>query len=260
VDFIGIPAAATSYWEIKDAGPERAFILSVYADKERRPAMLERKFDRQKTRGRVLLLTTAFDATLAPQWHDYLQSSFYLTLAKKVVGYLSGDMLDASFNHLCLPQQPVLVPLPPEGRFPHYVLHGPGLLGQAGLIARSEGQNELRLGQAVLPGNYTLASGDDKWKTGFSLNVPSEECRLTPVPSAQIEALFGPDSVLPIGHNINFREALQGHWNQPVELLPWLMVLLLLVLAVENLLANKFYRRAKTEGEPADAQKLQIAN
>jgi hypothetical protein len=259
VDFLRPPATATSYWEIIGAEPERAFILSVYDDKERRPALLERKFDRQKISGRVLLLTTAFDAahsTPPARWHDYLQSSFYLTLAKKVVGYLSGDLDDGFFNHLCRPQQPVLVTLPPEGRFPHYVLHGPGLVGQAGLIARGEGQNELRLGQAVLPGNYTLTSDDEKWKTGFSLNVPSEECRLTPVPSAQIEALFGPDSVLPIGHNINFREALQGHWNQPVELLPWLMILLLLVLAVENLLANKFYRRVPQEAAETAKEKV----
>jgi hypothetical protein len=35
-----------------------------------------------------------------------------------------------------------------------------------------------------------------------------------------------------------------------LELLPWLMVGLLLVLAVENLLANKFYRR---ESEPTSS-------
>jgi hypothetical protein len=36
---------------------------------------------------------------------------------------------------------------------------------------------------------------------------------------------------------------LAGHWNEPLELFPYLMVLLLFVLALENLLANKFYRR-----------------
>jgi hypothetical protein len=47
----------------------------------------------------------------------------------------------------------------------------------------------------------------------------------------------------------SLREALQGHWSQPVELFPWLMILLLLVLAVENLLANRFYRQAPAEAE-----------
>jgi hypothetical protein len=36
-----------------------------------------------------------------------------------------------------------------------------------------------------------------------------------------------------------------------VELFPWLMILLLIALAVENLLANRFYRREEpTPGEP----------
>src|SRR5262249_42648475 len=121
-----------------------------------------------------------------------------------------------------------------------------------GVISRGEAQNELRIGQALMPGNYLLVGGNDEWRTGFSMNVPPEESNLTQVPVPEIEKLFGPGSVLPVGHNINFKDALQGHWSQPVELLPWLMILLLLVLAVENLLANKFYRRAPQETtEPA---------
>ena len=44
-------------------------------------------------------------------------------------------------------------------------------------------------------------------------------------------------------------EALSGHWSEPMELFPWLMVALLLLLAVENLLANKFYKRDTTDAE-----------
>jgi len=32
------------------------------------------------------------------------------------------------------------------------------------------------------------------------------------------------------------------NWNEPIELFPWLMIGLLFLLAVENLLANRFYR------------------
>src|SRR5262249_3080646 len=90
---------------------------------------------------------------------------------------------------------------------------------------------------------YTVVDTGNKWRTGFSVNVPPEESNLTQVPPEQIEALLGPKAVLPVGHNINFRDALQGHWSQPVELLAYLMNGLLLFLAVENLLANKFYRK-----------------
>ena len=40
-------------------------------------------------------------------------------------------------------------------------------------------------------------------------------------------------------------EILSGRFTQPIELFPFLMILLLLVLAGENLLANKFYRRKR---------------
>jgi hypothetical protein len=81
---------------------------------------------------------------------------------------------------------------------------------------------------------------------GFSINARPEECQLTRDPELvkKIEAVLGPDTVLAVGHTATLHDALQRHWRQPVELFPWLMIALLLVLAVENLLANKFYRRS----------------
>ncbi len=246
IDFIRIPPTAVRYWDVTiEPGDKTTYVLATYADTEKRPALLERR----RERGRVLLFTTAFDRINAPNWNDYLTSSFYVALVKRTVGYLSGDAADASLNHLCRPGQPVLVTLPPEGRFPNYVLDGPGLLGQAGLVSRGESQNELRLMQAVNAGNYVLVDSGNKWKTGFSLNVPPEESNLSQVPIEQIESLLGKGAVLPVGHNINFKEAVQGHWSQPVELLPYLMIALLLALAVENVLANRFYRRPPQENE-----------
>ena len=52
-----------------------------------------------------------------------------------------------------------------------------------------------------------------------------------------------------LGQNRKLRDALEGQFRQPVELFPWLMILLLLVLAVENLLANRFYRQTRRRAE-----------
>ena len=76
-----------------------------------------------------------------------------------------------------------------------------------------------------------------------SVNLPPGESDLARLSNEQIEALFGAESVLPIGGGKNFRDALEGHWKQPLELFSLLMCLLLLALAMENLLANKFYRQ-----------------
>src|SRR5262249_42539271 len=93
------------------------------------------------------------------------------------------------------------------------------------------------------PGNYSLVDPDDKMTAAFSVNLPPGESELARTPDDQIEGLFGTGSILTLGFETSFRDALQGHWSQPVELFPWLMIVLLLALAVENLLANKFYKQ-----------------
>ncbi len=99
--------------------------------------------------------------------------------------------------------------------------------------------------QAEAPGNYVIKGlADDKLPLGaFSVNVASEESDLTRVPVQEIESLLGPGAVVPVGRSAKLREALNNHWNEPVELFPLFMVIVLILLAVENLLANKFYRR-----------------
>jgi hypothetical protein len=49
---------------------------------------------------------------------------------------------------------------------------------------------------------------------------------------------------LQVGRSISLKDALFGLRPPPVELLPWLMIAVLIVLTVESLLANRFYRRA----------------
>src|SRR5262249_30887346 len=96
--------------------------------------------------------------------------------------------------------------------------------------------------QAVQPGNYAL-EGDGKRVAAFSVNMPQEETDLRRLPVAEVEALFGKGAVVPVDVRADLRTAMSGQWSQPGELFPVLMVVLLCVLAVENLLANKFYRR-----------------
>jgi hypothetical protein len=77
----------------------------------------------------------------------------------------------------------------------------------------------------------------------FSINVRPEECQLARVPPERVEEYLGRESVISLDRAANLNVAVQGRYKQPIELLPLLMLLLLVVLAVENLLANRFYRR-----------------
>src|SRR5205807_7642237 len=160
----------------------------------------------------------------------YLTSSFYLVLVHETVGYLAGAAEAGSFNHVS--GQTINVALPATPQAPTYTLTGPGLKPAETLVPRAEGQGELSITQAVTPGNYKLLSADGNWSASFSVNVAPEESQLSRVPAEQIEQLLGAGAVLPVGQGANFREVLQSHWNQPVELFPWLMILLLLALAV----------------------------
>src|SRR5262249_8017272 len=85
------------------------------------------------------------------------------------------------------------------------------------------------------PGNYTLRNDDGEALAWFSINLPPEESDLTKVPTAEIEAVLGPNAVL--------ADVVGGQISHPLEMLPSVMLVLLFLLAVENLLANKFYRR-----------------
>jgi hypothetical protein len=245
VIFLKNPPVAHKYWEVT---PLAAHVIVSYGDAKALPALLEKNVDRTKTRGRVLLYTTALDVThltSQPTWNDYLATSFYLVLVNKTVGYLAGDADEAGL--LFLAGQAPRVLLPAKPRFPTYTLQGPQLSPTDAVVSRADAQGELMLPQAVTPGNYTLLGGDGRRTASFSVNLPPDESLLSRVPPEQIEALFGPGAVLAVGHSINLQDALQGHWSQPLELGPGLLIALLFVLALENLLANRFYRRETPE-------------
>ncbi|HKB41969.1 MAG TPA: VWA domain-containing protein, partial [Gemmataceae bacterium] len=238
---------AVRYWEAQADGG----VIVPYADEAHHPALLER----QLGQGRVLLFTTGMDARKDKDdrwyWNNYNASSFLFVLINESVAYLVGDLERPSLNRVC--GEPVHVELPATPRFPFYTLTGPGITGATATVTRPADQNTVPITQAALPGNYTLADKDNPRVAGFSLNVKSDECQLGRVDVARITDLLGADSVLPVDRAVDLRDMLQGHWKQPIELLPYLMMLLLLVLALENLLANKFYRNQDQAASTAEA-------
>jgi hypothetical protein len=251
IGFLKVPPTVSRYWEVQPGRSENVIVR--YADAKKRPALLESRFDSRKVRGRVMLFTVPLDDRHIDgegRWSDYLQGfvPFYVALAKKTLGYLAGDGEDLSLNFRA--GQLVTVPLPAVPRFATYVLQGPGVSGSEAIVKRADQQSDLLINQAAVPGNFLVVGGENTWKTGFSMNVPPGESQLEPVPVEEIEALFGEGAVLPITQNVGLREALQSHWSQPIELLPWLMILVVVLLAIESLLANKFYRRTDGASEP----------
>jgi hypothetical protein len=249
--FMVFPPKTMRYWAVRPVDDK--YVIATYAGEGNRAALLMKTFPHGRKAGRVVLFTTAMDDrplhdNKDRRCNNYLETPFYFTLANKLLDYLAGGADAVNYNYGVGQTVPIVLPATP--RFPMYTLQGPGL-GAGAVIPLAANQGELKLTQAVQPGQFTLTSSDGQWKTGFSANISAGECNLTRLPKEKIEAVFGPNSVLAPGHNTGFKDALQEHWTQPVELFPWLMILLLLALALENLLANRFYRKEEPPpGEP----------
>ncbi len=249
------PRRAWKYWEVQPASDATVIVRYYDAtdERQRRPAVLERGVpdprDNGKIKGRVVLLTTRLDVPTSeqPPWNDYWESEgsrWYVVFPYLLARYLAGDLGDANFNHLA----GTIVTLPlPKGQLPRgskAILEGPGVVGSDQIIDLGEQQTELRLGPPLLaaPGNYTVSLDAVRWREGFSLNVAAEDCQLERVPIAAIEEVAGPGSVVPLEKGRTLREMIETVLGGPIDLFPWLLIAVLLLLAAEGVLANRFYR------------------
>jgi hypothetical protein len=127
------------------------------------------------------------------------------------------------------------------------VLDGPGIDGDLALIDVDSKQAELpidprRTGQ---PGNFRVSVDAANWSDGFSLNAPADESTLDKVPADAIEEVTGKDTVVPLDRNVKLADMLKVIANQPIDLFPWLLIAVLLLLATEGLVANRFYRKVR---------------
>ncbi len=254
IDFLKYPPRARKFWEVEPVSAPGVSVVVRYDENDdpakRRPALLERAVG--KAGGKVVLLTTRMDVPLPGQeeWHDYWRtegSSWFAVFPSLVVKSLAGDTADANFNHPT--GQTVPVPLPrgdlPTGPAARLVLDGPGVSGADAEIPLAGRQTELRLGppRTDVPGNYTVSTPDRKWTDGFSLNVPAEEGVLDKVPAAAVEELTGAGTVIPVEKDLKLSDLFARRFTQPVDLFPWLLIGVLLLMAVEGLVAGRFYRK-----------------
>jgi hypothetical protein len=230
---------AKHYWLMKPF--DRKSVVVRYEDDE--PAILDRVLP--NAAGKVLLLTTPMDS--GKEWNNYYDRNrwFYPGLAWLYARYLCKEPGDAKFNFQFGGDPPVVNQ---TQAFQKYVLSS----GDSAEEIRFDEKGKWVGDRLPRAGNYTLSGtnpGETKALHKFSINVPGEECDLTRVPVADIEELLGADSLLPQDSRRNIIDTLP--WDEPIELFPWLMILMLFLLALENLLANRFYRQ-EPAGEASD--------
>ena len=252
VDFLLNPRRAWKFWEV-EASPEA--VVARYDDSpdatKRRPAVLERE---TPGGGKVLLLTTRMDSPWDAErkWHDYYDSagsSWDIVFPNLLARYLAGDAAEGLFQYTA--GRAVPVPLPKGGdAAKSLVFEGPGVRPEEATPKLDPGQAEWRLPpeRTRTPGNYALRTEDRSWQEGFSLNAPAEESNLAKVDPAAIEALTGPGAIVAVGKDFDLGALLAGK-SADLPLLPWLLLAVLTLFALEGVLANRFYRLGRSPGE-----------
>ncbi len=156
------------YWKVKPLEKDEGVIAWYAVGKEKPPALVEKSLDQ----GRVVLFTVVMDDRQFDRdnrdWHNYWKgSSFGLTLVNQVASYLAGDISALELNFQC--GQLVTVPLPADTP-PRAVFRLEGrpeseLTDSERTVQLPKELGEppsLALPQAVVPGNFRLASATSR--------------------------------------------------------------------------------------------------
>lgn len=234
------------YWQFDElvAGAQT---IVPYSDG--RPALVERGLGK----GRVLAMTTPVSDPLNENPWNLLPAGDdwpFLVLVQQMGDYLVGAS-EQRLNYFA--GQPAVLKLDPNASFQSYLLSGPDQI-ELRLAPRAD-RDLLEISATDRPGNYRvqaggLSGGVDR---GFSVNLSAEQTQLTRIPEDQLQSLFGRQPRIARDQEQIDRDVSVGRVGR--ELFPLLIVLVAAVLALEHLLANRFY----ATDAPATSQSSSLA-
>lgn len=213
------------------------------------PALLERVFPGTRN-GRTLLWTTALSrrpgntpAERLANWTDFPMptvgwSFFYLM--NESVPYLAGTTGRALTFEA---GEDVALPIDPTKRTDEYVIQGPGTEpARVGQPATGAG---LLIPAPPLVGQWKVtatAKGGPSEILGFSINTPRAESQLAVLTEPEQVSLFGGKERFALVDDPEKIESVVTRRRVGRELFPALMAVILVIVTLENLLANTFYR------------------
>ena len=258
--FKGLPIAwpllpVFRHWQL-DQLADGAATIAAFSNNQ--PALVERPVGK----GRVLVMTTPVsDLASRAKERNYVpwnllptgddKFPFYL-LANTMAEYLVGSG-DQHLNYTA--GSTAVVRLAADERQPMYVLTTPR--GDQIRTPPGESQDAIVVTSTEAPGSYRLAAGggDTQVDLGFSVNLPPSVSQLARASDDDLRAAFG-DTPFRLARNREEidRSVSAGRIGQ--ELFPYLIVLLVLVLAGEQVLANRFYQDYDTRQQRSRAAQL----
>lgn len=239
-----------THWQLA-APPKGVNIVAPYTNGQ--PALLEKPLGK----GRVLTLTTSLSDPPGARdaWNVLLtgeESWPFFVLINEMALYLSGNN-EGRKNYLA--GETVVLRLGPNARQPVFALLNP----RGDRIRQSADlkQNTLVITGTDAPGNYrAVATGEAGPITlGFSVNLPEDVSRLERVSAEQLKTLFG-KTPYRLARNREEIDRSVSASRVGRELYPYLMILLAIVLAGEQILSNRFYRHEQETPTGATREEL----
>jgi hypothetical protein len=212
------------------------------------PALLERTFPGNPA-GHVLLWTTALarrpDPNSPEAWNEFPMPTAgwgFLVVMDQTIPYLAGTI---GQKRTVEAGEDVVLAIDSSKRFTGYTLLGPETRQTERLNAPIT-QGSLLVSQPAQVGHWKVtATGPDgaAQTLGFSVNVPTAELDLRPMTAADLDGLLGKDKY-GLATGLDELKRVQGEERVGRELFPWVMLGILVLVTIESLLANTFYKES----------------
>jgi hypothetical protein len=225
------------YWQL-EVDAEHVTALIPFSNGQ--PALLERLIGA----GRVVTLMTPAAQTQDElidddlKWNDSTAPLPSFVLINDLTLYLTGNA-DARFNYLS--GEDAILHLPADTKVDTFLVNAPGDVQFR--VNTNQADHSLAIASVEQPGQYRVSAGgaEGAIDLGFSVNLPASDTDLTRADPEVLKSLFG-DTAFRVARSreqIN-RELSLGRVGR--ELFPYLALLVAVILGVEQVIANRFYR------------------
>ena len=225
------------YWELEE--PQRG-VGVVLPFSDGRPAVLERPLGA----GRVLTMTTPVsDRPNQNPWNllPVGEAWPFMILVNEMASYLAGSS-DEQLNYYA--GQTAVLQIDPSAQRSTYLLTGPG--GVNFPISADVERHRLVITIIEQPGNYRVRAGGQEagFDRGLSVNLAPEQTQLERIAQKELGEIFGPYKirVAQTKEQID-RDVSMGRVGR--ELFGPLILFVAVLLALESVISNRFYREAE---------------
>lgn len=206
-------------------------------------ALLERVFD-NSVAGRVLQWSIPMarrpSSSDQAAWTDFPRSWSFVQVINRMAAYLANSTDDTNMSEA---GRDMSLAIDSSQGINSALVKGPNdRPGERRAI--EPGENRLIISNLDTLGHWGVGfSGPNNLSvaTGFSVNPSPGESQIRVLNTEQLDQVFGKGTYA-LAQDTDSLEKAVGLARVGVEFFPWLMMLLLVLLTLENYLANKFYR------------------